>query len=252
MRQINVWLFFAAAAPLQLLFLAAHFLFSLTRPGDALLREALPVAYLAVTYLQWLLFAFFISFHTKKYPVPLVMHLPHLLSFLPLVRHIMLAAERLPVDAASLSLAWVHSVATHCFSLVAAWLWQMRGEFVLTGELKQKLLPIALYVIAALTTIVLYAGLDFSFASSHSPLALGIIQLLLNFAVIALLLISEKRRIWFALAAALVFSAVNTALLFDQARADIGVEIALAAGSFTQIFSIYVLLMAGSTNDSQA
>lgn len=251
----------AAAVPLQLAFLGAHIALVLYFPLKRFEREALPLVYLAATYAQWLLFSFFISWRTKKYRVPIIMHLPHLLSFLPLIRHVMIAADRgqgmglvgaphdvvlgadRETDATSLLLAWVHAVASHSFSLVAAWLWQMRRAYEADLAEKRDLIPIAIYAISAITTIVIYAGLDMSFAASAAPLAVGSIQLLLNVAVTGLLLMRETSRITaLTLIPAVIFSLVNGSLLFDKARAEMGVELALTGASFTQIFTLYVFL----------
>jgi len=235
-----------AAVPLQLGFLACHFLLIFYFPVSPLVREELPLLYLAATYLQWLFVAFVISKRTKVCRVPILMHLPHLLSFLPLLRHIILAANRTPSDISSLSLAWVHSVATHSFSLVATWLWQQRKLFSASAVdlLRQEFVPLALYALAALTTIVLYAGLDWSFARTPLPLAVGIIQMLLNIAVTGVLLYRDRGSLKiFAIIAAVVFSLANGLLLFDHAQGDIGVELALAATSFTQIFSLFVFML---------
>ncbi|MFZ5627584.1 MAG: hypothetical protein ACOY5B_00535 [Spirochaetota bacterium] len=243
MIPVKLHLYLTAAVPLQLGFGALHFVLSRFSPQNVLLREALPVLYLAVTYLQWLTFSFWISLRTKKYPVPIIMHLPHLLSFLPLVRHIMLSADRQAVDATSLNLAWLHSVVTHSFSLLAAWLWQVRAEFDDGTGLRHRLVPILLYILAALTTLVVYAGLDLSFARSAFPFGLGLVQLLLYTSVTLALLLRERIRHFLPVAAAAAFALVNGLLLFDQARSDIGVEFALAAGSATQLFSLYVFLV---------
>lgn len=235
-----------AALPLQFGFLAGHFLLVFYFPVSPLLREELPLLYLAATYLQWLCVAFIISKRTKICRVPILMHLPHLLSFLPLLRHIILAANRTPSDIGSLSLAWVHSVATHSFSLVATWLWQQRKFFATSAAdlLRQEFVPLALYALAALTTIALYAGLDWSFARTPLPLAVGIIQLLLNIAVTGVLLYRDRGSLKvFAITAAVIFSLANGLLLFDHAQGDIGVELALAATSFTQIFSLFVFML---------
>ncbi|MFO1480187.1 MAG: hypothetical protein U1F40_08315 [Turneriella sp.] len=240
---VNLYIYLAAAVPLQLGFAAIYFAVMHFSPQNVLLREALPVAYLAVTYLQWLTFSFWISLRSKKYRVPIVMHLPHLLSFMPLIRHIMLAADRQAVDATSLNLAWIHSVVTHSFSLLAAWLWQVRAEFDDGTGLRHRILPIALYILAALTTLVVYAGLDLSFARTTLPFGLGLVQLLLYTSVTLLLLLREKIRHPLPAIAAAAFAIVNAILLFDQARSDIGVEFALAAGSATQLFSLYVFLV---------
>lgn len=243
MIPIKLPLLFAAALPLQLAFLGAHLALSLHFPQKRFEREALPLIYLAATYAQWLLFSFFISWRTKKYRVPIIMHLPHLLSFLPLVRHVMIAADRIETEPTSLLLAWVHAVATHIFSLVAAWLWQMRRAYEADLTEKRDLIPIAIYALMALTTIVIYGGLDMSFAAVNVPLAVGLIQLLLNVAVTGLLLLRETSRITaLTLIPAVIFSLVNGSLLFDRARAEMGVELALAGSSFTQIFTLYVFL----------
>lgn len=243
MTPVKLHLYLAAAVPLQLGFAVIHFAISRFLPQNALLKEALPVIYLAVTYLQWLVFSFWISLRSKKYPVPILMHLPHLLSFLPLVRHILLAADRQAIDTMSLNLAWLHSVVTHSFSLLAAWLWQVRAEFDDGKALRHRLVPIVLYILAALTTLVVYAGLDFSFARSAYPLGLGVLQLLLYLSVTLALLLREKIRHALPTVAATAFALVNAVLLFDQARADIGVEFALSAASATQLFSLYVFLV---------
>lgn len=243
MIPIKLPLLFAAAIPLQLALLGAHLALSLSFPQKRFEREALPLIYLAVTYAQWLLFSFFISWRTKKFRVPIIMHLPHLLSFLPLVRHVMIAADRIETDPTSLLLAWVHAVATHIFSLVAAWLWQMRRAYEADLTEKRDLIPIAIYALMAFTTIVIYGGLDMSFAAVNVPLAVGLIQLLLNVAVTGLLLLRETSRITaLTLIPAVIFSLVNGSLLFDRARAEMGVELALAGSSFTQIFTLYVFL----------
>jgi hypothetical protein len=256
-----------AAVPVQLLLLTAHLVVSYRYPHLIAWREALPVLYLAVTYWQWLLFAFYISLRThRRYPVPILMHLPHLLSFLPLMRHIMLAADQgsgpgaagaqqgivspatiLTGDTTSLTLAWIHAVVTHCFSLIAAWLWQVRREHEAeTAERRRELLPIALYAIALITSILTYAGLDLSFTHNSRPLALGIVQLLLQILVTTLLISRSPRKgARIALVAAIAFSLANLLLLFDQSRSSLGVEIALAATSFTQIFALFVFLVFG-------
>lgn len=243
MPRINSTKLILAAAPLQLVFLTAHLVVSYGYPALTALREALPVLYLALTYLQWLGFAFFISLSTG-HRVPLVMHLPHLLSFLPLMRHIMLAADRLPTDTTSLTLAWVHAIVTHIFSLIATWLWQMRiSQETQPEDRRREVLPIALYAILLMTTILAYAGLDLSFAAASSPFALGIVQLLLQVVVTVLLITRlEHRTGALALFAAAAFSLANLALLFDRSRSNLGVEIALAATSFTQIFALYVFV----------
>ncbi len=236
-----------AAVPLQLLLLSAHLVLTYRYPQLVAWREALPVVYLGATYLQWLVVAFYISLTTRRHPVPLLMHLPHLLSFLPLLRHIMLAADRLPTDKDSLTLAWVHAVVTHCFSLLAAWLWQLRilNETVAENR-RREVLPVALYAILLITTILAYAGLDLSFSASTSPFALGSVQLLLQIVVTVLLITRiEQRSGPLALVAAAAFSIANLLLLFDRSRSNLGVEIALAATSFTQIFSLYVFLLFG-------
>ncbi len=262
MIPIKLPFLFAAAVPLQISFLGAHAVLVLYFPQKRFEREALPLIYLAATYVQWLLFSFFISWRTKKYRVPIVMHLPHLLSFLPLIRHVMIAADpgsginrigaahdvalganRPETDATSLMLAWVHAVASHSFSLVAAWLWQLRRAYEADLTEKRDLIPIAIYAIMAFTTLVIYAGLDMSFAAVNAPLAVGLIQLLLNVAVTGLLLLRETSRIsTLTLIPAIVFSLVNASLLFDKARAEMGVELALAGATLTQIFSLYVFL----------
>ena len=158
----------------------------------------------------------------------------------------MLTSNRIPTDPASLTLAWAHAVATHSFSLVAAWLWQVRRqEDAHEQELFRKdFVPLALYVICALTTILLYAGGDFSFAKATTPYAVGAIQLLLNIGITVVLLHREHGGLKpLAVVAAIVFSLANAALLFDKTPGDIGVELALAATSFTQIFSLFVFLM---------
>jgi len=226
---------FLAAIPIQLVFLAGHFGILHFAPKNFFLREALPLLYLAFTYIQWLGFAFFISLKTGK-RVPILLHLPHLLSFLPLLRHIMLSAARTPSDVQSLSYAWLHTVSTHIFSLIAAWLWQ-------TKENKWDLSRIELartifYGAAALTTVFIYAGLDFAFAESMNPVATGALQLALALAVTGFLLFRSPS-VW-AIVAAIFFSLGNAVLLFDNARADIGVEVTLAATSLTQYFSLYV------------
>ena len=241
----------AAAVPLQLAFLGAHIALVVYFPQRRFEREALPLAYLAATYVQWLAFSFFISWRTKIYRVPIVMHLPHLLSFLPLIRHVMIAADRTETDATSLMLAWVHGVASHSFSLVAAWLWQMRRAYEADLAEKRDLVPIAIYALMALTTIVIYAGLDMSFAAVNAPLAVGLIQLMLNVAVTGLLLLRETSRITaLTLIPAVVFSLVNGSLLFDKARSQLGVELALAGATFTQIFTLYVFLHYSRTRKS--
>lgn len=245
MRRISYTTLIFAAAPVQLALLTAHLVVSYGFPSHTALREALPVAYLAATYLQWLGFAFFISMRTG-HRVPIAMHLPHLLSFLPLIRHIMLAADRMPTDTTSLTLAWVHAIVTHIFSLVATWLWQMRiSHLPQAADRRREILPIALYAILLITTILAYAGLDFSFAAASSPFALGIVQLLLQVVVTVLLITRPEHRSGsLALFAAAAFSLANLALLFDRSRSNLGVEIALAATSFTQIFALYVFVKA--------
>lgn len=262
MIPIRLSFLLAAAVPLQLVFLGLHIALVLYFPQKRFEREALPLIYLATTYAQWLLVSFFISWRTQKYRVPIIMHLPHLLSFLPLIRHIMIAADRgqgmalvgaphdvvlgadrAETEATSLLLAWVHAVASHSFSLVAAWLWQMRRAYEADLTEKRDLIPIALYAIMAFTTFVIYAGLDMSFAASSAPLAVGLIQLLLNVALTGLLLLRETSRITaLTLIPAVIFSLTNGALLFDKARAEMGVELALTGASFTQIFTLYVFL----------
>lgn len=265
MQRISSITLILAAVPVQLLLLSVHLVVSYGYPHLVAWREALPVLYLAATYLQWLLFAFYISLCThRRYPVPILMHLPHLLSFLPLMRHIMLAADqgsglgiantqyevvsaanRMAGDTTSLTLAWIHAVVTHCFSLIAAWLWQVRRvhEAEATNG-RRELLPIALYAIALTTSILTYAGLDLSFTHNSSPLALGIVQLLLQILVTLLLILRSGHATGrMALIAAIAFSLVNVLLLFDRSRSNIGVEIALAATSFTQIFALYVFLV---------
>jgi hypothetical protein len=235
--------YLVAAIPVQMACAIIYCAVTHYFPHNALLREALPVAYLALTYLQWLVVALWLSVRNQKYRVPILMHLPHLLSFLPLVRLIMLAAEQRPIDSASVKLAWLHSVVTHSFSLVAAWLWQVRAEFEEERALHHRILPIALYFLAALTTLVIYAGLDFSFSRSTFPLGLSVVQLLLYFSVTIALLLREKIRHLLPVIATVAFALVNGLLLFDQARSDIGVELALAASSATQLFSLYVFLV---------
>lgn len=207
-----------------------------------LLRETLPVIYLAATYLQWLVFSFWISLRTKIYRIPITMHLPHLLSFLPLVRHILRAAGHQAIDATSLNLAWIHAVVTHSFSLLAAWLWQVRAEFDDGAGFRDRVLPVALYLLAAVTTLIIYAGLDFSFARSAFPMGIGLLQLMLYTGVTLTLLLRERIRRILPVVAAAAFAIVNGLLLFDQARSDIAVEFALAAGSATQLFSLYVFI----------
>lgn len=234
---------FIAAVPVQFGFFALHLILAYRFPQMRFQREILPLAYLAATYLQWLAFSFFISWRTKKYRVPLLMHIPHLMSFLPLVRHVMIAADRGESDSLSLLLAWIHAVTVHCFSLVAAWLWQMRHSYEAEGSARRDLIPIAVYAILALTTIIVYAGLDFSFAPGNAPFAVGSIQLLLMVAITGLLLFREGGRVSaVTLIPAVLFSLVNGLLLFDRARSDMGVELALAGASFTQVFSLYVFL----------
>lgn len=261
MIPIKLSFLLAAAVPLQLAFLGLHIGLVLYFPQKRFEREALPLVYLAVTYAQWLMVSFFISWRTQKYRVPIIMHLPHLLSFLPLIRHVMIAADRGPgmglvgaphdvvlgadreTEATSLLLAWVHAVASHSFSLVAAWLWQMRRAYEADLTEKRDLIPIAIYAIMAFTTIVIYAGLDMSFTASAAPLAVGLIQLLLNVALTGLLLLRESTRITaLTLVPAVIFSLINGSLLFDKARAEMGVELALTGASFTQIFTLYVFL----------
>lgn len=240
---VKVWKLFLAAVPLQLFFLFAHFYWSYQRPQDALLRDAFPLVYLAGTYLQWLLFAFWISLRTKKYRVPLLMHLPHFLSFLPLLRLVALASEKETVETLSLHLAWVHSVLTHSFTLVAAWLWQVRAEFENPIWKKERYLPFLAYLAASSTMLVVYAGLDFTFKAPSNALALGTIQLLLYLAVGVLILLSEKTRMRLAFVALSVFVAVNTMLLFDPSRTGFSVEVALSGVTFTQLFSLCVFLV---------
>ena len=229
MTPIKLSVLLVLALPLQLGFLAAHLVLTYKFPDQRFWREILPLAYLTATYLQWLLIAFFISWRTKKYPVPIIMHLPHLLSFLPLVRHVMVAADRQQGEATGLLLAWLHAVATHIFSLTAAWLWQLRSAYRREIDEKRDLVPIGIYAIALITTVLLYAGLDLSFAATAAPLALGIVQLLLYMAI-TLMLVIRDRHAWSALslAAAVIFSLANAALLFDRSRSDLGVELALA------------------------
>lgn len=237
---------FVAAVPLQIAFFCVHLALVFYFPGQKFFLEALPVVYLALTYIQWLSVAGLISFTGKKYPVPLLMHLPHLMSFLPLIRHILLTSNRIPTEPTSLTLAWGHAVATHSFSLVAAWLWQVRKEKNTDAEqlLRRDFIPLSLYAICALTTILLYAGVDFSFAKATSPYAVGGIQLLLNLGITVVLLHREHGGLKpLATLAAVVFSLANAALLFDKTPGDIGVELALAATSFTQIFSLFVFLL---------
>jgi hypothetical protein len=240
---VKLHFYLAAAIPLQLSFAVIHVLIARFWPQNVLLKEVLPVIYLAVTYLQWLVISFWISLRSKKYRVPILMHLPHLLSFLPLVRHILLAANRQTTDTMSLNLAWLHSVVTHSFSLPACWLWQVRADFEDGKALRERPVPIVLYILAALTTLVVYAGLDFRFAQSAYPIGLGVLQLLLYFSVTLALLLREKIRHALPAVAATAFALVNAALLFDQARADFGVELALSAASATQLFSLYVFLV---------
>lgn len=257
--------FFAAAVPLQVAFLCAHLVLVFFYPKQQFLLEALPVAYLAFTYIQWLSVAALISFAGKNYPIPILMHLPHLLSFFPLIRHILLTSNRIATDQTSLTLAWTHAVATHSFSLVAAWLWQVRRgpeDLVAPGSrdtagaswrewaadagqlFRKDFIPLTLYAICALTTILLYAGGDFSFAKATTPYAVGAIQLLLNLGITVVLLHREHGGLKpLATLAAVIFSVANAALLFDKTPGDIGVELALAATSFTQIFSLFVFLM---------
>lgn len=264
MPAIRLPFLFLAALPLQIGAFAAHLVVLNFYPKAALVRDALPLAYLGATYLQWLGVAIFISLKTKVCRVPFVMHLPHFLSFLPLLRHVMLASERHPSDDMSLTLAWLHSVATHSFSLVAAWLWQVRRQYdAHEGDLlRREAIPLSFYGLSVLTTLSLYAGLDFSFAATNSPWAVGAIQLLLNLSVTGVLLYREQGP-WMAhgrrghggpggdpgglkplaVIAAVVFSLVNAALLFDRGAGDIGVEVALTATSFTQIFSLFVFLI---------
>lgn len=236
---VKLQLLFVASAPLQLAFAAVHFALLWLSPGNLLLRDALPVAYLAVTYAQWLLVSFYLSLRTGKYRIPIVMHLPHLLSFLPLARHILLAADGQAPDTPSLAVAWIHCVVTHCFSLPAAWLWQVRGHFGPASGLRQNLLPILLLILAQLTILALYAGLDFGFARSPLPLGLGLLQLLL-YAGVTLALLRGKTRPLLPALAAVAFALVNGALLFDRAGSRFGVELALAAGGATQLFALYV------------
>jgi hypothetical protein len=115
----------------------------------------------------------------------------------------------------SLNLAWLHSVVTHSFSLPACWLWQVRSDFEDGKALRERLVPIVLYILAAL----------------------------LYFSVTLALLLREKIRHALPAVAATAFALVNAALLFDQARADFGVELALSAASATQLFSLYAFLV---------
>lgn len=237
---------FAAAVPLQILLFCSHLVLTIYFPKQQFLLEALPVIYLALTYLQWLTIAAVISLTGKRFPIPVLMHLPHLLSFLPLIRHILLTSNRMHTDTGSLTLAWAHAVATHSFSLVAAWLWQVRRQND-AHELdlfRKDFIPLALYVICALTTIMLYAGADFTFAKAPAPYATGAIQLLLNLGITVVLLHREHGGLKpLATLAAVIFSLANAALLFDKTPGDLGVELALAATSFTQVFSLFVFLM---------
>ncbi|MFO1469856.1 MAG: hypothetical protein U1F27_02300 [Turneriella sp.] len=93
MIPIKLPLLFAGRTPAAACFSGAHLALSCIFRKNALERDALPVVYLAATYLQWLFFLFLASWRTKK-TRPIIMHLPHLLSFLPLIRHIMIAADR--------------------------------------------------------------------------------------------------------------------------------------------------------------
>lgn len=224
-----------AAIPLQIAFLAMHFIFLNLSPGNTFLRESLPLIYLGATYAQWLIVAAYLSYKYGK-PVPLLMHLPHLFSFLPLLRHVMLAAERTPSDSQSLTLAWVHTTVTHMFSLIATWLWQLRdNKWELSKPEKAR---VVFYAAAVLTTILIYAGLDFAFAESINPFAVGFVQFLLAVSVTGVLLFQAPGAM--AIGAALIFSIGNAALLFDNSRSSFSVELSLAATSLTQYFALYV------------
>jgi hypothetical protein len=246
-RPVKLIPLFLIAVPVQLAFLGTHLVLALWYPQQKFWLDALPLLYLGATYLQWLFWAFVISFRNDNCRVPIIMHVPHLLSFLPLIRHVMLAAEHHPSSTASLTIAWIHCVATHSFSLVAAWLWQLRGRFSEDEgfpAFRRNLMPFALYTLAALTMIALYAGADFRFARTDTPLAVGLIQLVLSMAVTLVLIYREPGSLRpLAIFAALVFSLTNGLLLFDSATGDFGPELALAASSFTQIFTLYVILL---------
>ncbi|HRP69780.1 MAG TPA: hypothetical protein PLY93_09650, partial [Turneriella sp.] len=142
---------------------------------------------------------------------------------------------------------WLHAVATHTFSLVAAWLWQMRPreDTRWRSVFMRHRVSILLYLLAQLTIVLIYAGLDFRFANTAMPWAVGLLQLLLNMAVTALILYNHfgKLRL-LRFATALTFSIVNFVLLFDSSfNAFISAEAALAASSFTQIFTLFVFLV---------
>ncbi|HRP70633.1 MAG TPA: hypothetical protein PLY93_13975, partial [Turneriella sp.] len=94
MQKIYLIYLFCASGIIQFFFLAVHLFNLRSAQAKPLFIESLPILYLAATYALWLLVATFISWRTKKYRVPLLMHIPHLFSFLPLIRHIMLAADK--------------------------------------------------------------------------------------------------------------------------------------------------------------
>lgn len=223
----------------QLAFGGCHFLLSRFAPSHALLVEILPVAYLAATYLQWLSLSAWIALR-YQYSVPVVMHLPHLLSFLPLLRHILLAAERKGIELSYLDLAWLHSVVTHSFSLPAAWLWQMRRSAIAIG---QRFFPVAVFSLAALLIVVLYAGLDFGFARATYPFVLAILQFLLYLGATLALVLPQGHRAPLPIIAATVLALTNGVLLFDQVRSAIGVELSLSASSITQLFALYAFVL---------
>lgn len=232
----------------QLAFASCHFLLSRSAPSHALLVEILPVTYLAATYLQWLLFSAWIAWR-YQYPVPAVMHLPHLLSFLPLLRHILLAAERKGIELSYLDLAWLHAVVTHSFSLPAAWLWQMRRSAFAIG---QRFFPVAVYSLVALLLFVLYAGLDFGFARATYPFVLAILQFLLYLGTTLVLVLPRGHRAPLPLIAATAFALTNGVLLFDQVRSVIGVELSLSASSITQLFALYAFVLYSPTSAPRA
>lgn len=232
-------LFLAALLP-QLAWGFCQLLFSQLWAQNAFLREILPVIYLATTYLQWLLIAIGISLKAKHCRVPVSMHLPHFLSFLPLVRHILLAADRQGTDPVSLNYAWLHSLVTHCLTLPACWLWQMRATMREDSAVTQRLLARMVYILAALVVLAIYAGLDFQFVHTVSPLALGLLQFALFFLATLLFIMMQKRVHPLPIIAATVFAGVNCLLLCDRAGSIIRVEFALGACSMAQLFALFV------------
>ncbi|MBV6494128.1 MAG: hypothetical protein LDLANPLL_02154 [Turneriella sp.] len=247
MERIRVKFLFITAGSIQVIFLVLHLSYLPSAKASPLFIETLPIIYLAATYFTWLSVATFISFKTKIYRVPLLMHVPHLFSFLPLLRHIILAANKENVNLADLTFAYVHACVTHTFSLVAAWMWQMRDKDASRlRELWQKnYLSFLLFVLAQLAIVLLYAGGDFGFKTTTEPWAVGFLQALLNSIVIVFFLYKDSGALRpLPLSAAILFSLTNVALLFDTSTNTLlTTQAALAASGITQLFSLFVFLL---------